>query len=406
MLICAFALMGVSFAATWALSDTPVRNSIIARSPDFGSFVGDFSREARAAGIPEDLIKRAFSGLSPDPSVLEQLNDQPEFERTAQQYLERAVSPERIEQGKVELARRVELFDSLEKRFGVDRHVIAAIWGLESQYGDKPGDRSVIRSLATLASQGRRQRYGRRQLLAAFAILAAGDVTLDRMRGSWAGAMGHTQFIPTTYLARAVDFNGDGRRDIWDEVADALASTANLLDRAGWRTGEPALAEIRLPGKFDYASADIALMRPLAAWRAAGVVRADGREIATGGGEAAVFLPAGADGPAFLVYPNFHVIMRYNAAASYALAIAHLAGRLEGGAPVAAQWPADDQPLTRAEREELQRRLNQAGHDAGGVDGLIGPRTRAAIRGFQRQVGLRPDGFANGDLLARLRRQR
>lgn len=279
-----------------------------------------------------------------------------------------------------------------------------AIWGLESNYGLSRGDRSVIQALTTLAFQGSRRDYGRTQLIAALKILQRGDVTPKAMSGSWAGAMGHTQFIPTTYNVFAVDHDGDGRRDIWETPVDALASTANYLSKSGWVTGETWGYEVVLPKGFNFVEARSTVRKPIAEWLARGVVRADGRKFDAWATEGSILLPAGAQGPAFLVFKNFRAILRYNNASAYALAVGHLADRLRGQGPLVTSWPRDDLPLTTAQKRELQERLAAKGFYKGGVDGMIGSGTQDAIRDYQHRLGLEPDGYPSAGLLERLRR--
>ena len=293
--------------------------------------------------------------------------------------------------------------DRIEARFGVDQEVVVAIWGLESAYGTFMGDRSLIGSLATLASDGRRPAFFEDQLIAALRILQAGDVTADRMTGSWAGAMGHTQFMPTSYLTHAVDFTGDGRRDIWGEdPADALASTAAYLAHFGWTKGMPLGLEVTLPQAFDYTQSGERVKKSVAEWQASGVRTATGGDLPDHGA-ASVLLPAGHRGAAFLIFANFRVIERYNTADAYVIAVGHLADRIAGGPPIKALWPREDRVLLATERTELQARLTSAGFDTQGVDGRIGPNTIAAVRAFQRARGLVPDGYPGLDILSRLR---
>ncbi len=370
----------------------------------FEAWRAAFRARALAAGIPAGVFDRAFSGVRPNPTVIERDRFQPEFVRPIWEYLDSAVSAARIADGRRALAARGPLLARIEERFAVDRAVVVAIWGLESAYGAVRGDIPVVEALATLAHDGRRQSFGEEQLIAALRILAAGDVAPGEMRGSWAGAMGHTQFIPTSYLSYAVDVTGDGRRDIWGEdPSDALASAANYLARFGWQPGAPAVRRVTLPAGFDYALADGASRRPVAAWRAAGIAPAAGGPLPEG--EAALLLPAGAAGPAWLAYPNFFVIKRYNNATSYALAVALLAGEIDGrpGVSQGLGWPRGDRPLSRDEQIELQERLTAAGYDTGGIDGILGPNTRAAVRAYQAAEGLSPDGYVNAALLERLR---
>ncbi len=394
-------------------SEAGARNAIEAdgkadrlRQKRFVSWLASFRKKAESRGIGAEILKRALAGLRPDPEILALVRNQPEHSRTVGAYVGFAASEERIKAGQAKLAEHASLLARIERHFGVDRHILVAIWGLESTYGTRPGERPVIRSLATLAFLGgRRAAFWHEQLIAALKILERGDITPAAMRGSWAGAMGQTQFIPTTFLAFAVDFDGDGRRDIWRSVADAIASAANYLKKSGWRTGQPWGFEVLLPKGFDFGLSGRNRLRPLAAWRRLGVRRADGRPLVPATGRAALILPMGARGPAFLVFRNFHVILRYNQALAYALSIGHLADRLRGGGPLVRAWPEGERGLTFAEREELQRLLVARGYDTGGVDGILGPMTRAAIRAYQRKIGVPADGYAGIGLLERLRRE-
>ncbi|MEL7138892.1 MAG: lytic murein transglycosylase [Pseudomonadota bacterium] len=372
----------------------------------FEAWQDAFRRRAQAEGIGAQTLDASFAGLRANPTVLERDAFQPEFSRAIWQYLDSAVSDTRIANGRAAMRSRGTLLAEIEARYGVDRHVVVAIWGLESAYGANYGDMSVVRSLATLAWDGRRRRFAEEQLIAALRIIEAGDIAPSAMVGSWAGAMGHTQFIPTSFLAYAVDFTGDGRRDIWDpSAADALASTANYLSKFGWETGEPAVVEITLPANFDYLLADGSTRRTAAEWEALGIRPARGGTLPAAEG-VEILLPAGADGPAFAAYKNFRVIKRYNNATSYALAVAHLAERLEGGPPFAAAWPRGDRALSRGETEELQRLLTAGGFDTKGVDGIAGPNTRGAVRAWQAANGRVPDGYISGRLLERVRASR
>ena len=292
----------------------------------------------------------------------------------------------------------------MEVKSGVDRHVIIAIWGMETSYGTFLGDMNVIRSLATLAYRGSRKDFGRTQLLAALKILQQGDITAAKMTGSWAGAMGHTQFIPTTYRAHAVDFDGDGKRDIWNNIPDALASAANYLRVSKWRTGETWGYEVAVPRGFNYALSGTKTVKTLRQWQRLGLKRIRGQRFPRPGDRASLIVPAGARGPAFLVLNNFRSILRYNNATAYALAVGHLSDRIRGFPAFVRPWPSDDRPLARDQREELQRRLSAKGYATGGVDGVLGRQTRAAVRAYQRAVGLPVDGYPSLKLLERLRR--
>src|SRR5205807_572169 len=298
-------------------------------------------------------------------------------------YLDILVNENRIQNGKAILAKHRATFDAVEKAYGVDRHVIAAIWGVESNYGTQIGERSVIRSTATLACVGRRQDYFREEFLSTLEILQRGDVPADHLVGSWAGAFGPTQFMPTSFKRYAVDFDGDGRRDVVDSIPDVIASTANNLKMDGWIAGQPWGYEVVLPAGFDYLLADRSRQMTLRQWESLGVRRAGGGSFREPDARAYLLLPAGAGGPAFLMLQNFRVIMKYNPAEAYALAIGHLADRLRGGGPLVQTWPRDQRVLTLDERYEMQERLSRLGFDPGEPDGMLGPRTRLAIRSFQ-----------------------
>ena len=296
-------------------------------------------------------------------------------------------------------------FAAAERTYGVDRHIVAAIWGVESNYGTMGGDRSVLRSTATLACVGRRRDYFREEFLSALEILQRGDIAPERLVGSWAGAFGPTQFMPTSFKRFAIDFDGDGRRDVVDSVADMIGSTANNLKIDGWVSGQSWGYEVVLPQNFDYLLADRSRAMSIGQWQALGVRRAGDKPFAHPSDRAELLLPAGARGPAFLTLQNFRVIMKYNPAEAYALAIGHLADRLAGGAPFVQTWPRDLRALSSAERIELQQLLARRGFDAGTPDGLLGPRTRIAIRNFQVATGQVPDGYASSVVLDRLRQQ-
>ncbi len=371
----------------------------------FRQWVAKFWPVARAQGISRKVFEQAFRNVTPDPDILKAAENQPEFVRPIWDYLASAVSDSRIKMGRQKLKAHAKLLGRLEQRYGVSRYILLAIWGIESRYGAYMGRKNVIRSLATLAYKGgRRAGFGRKQLLAALKILQRGDITLERMTGSWAGAMGHTQFIPTTFLAHAVDYNGDGRRDIWGSVADALASAAHYLKVSGWAPGQTWGYEVVLPKTFNYSLSGLNHVRSLAWWRKQGVKRVRGRKFPRPTDRASLILPAGARGPAFLVINNFHTIRKYNASTAYALAVGHLADRIMGYGPFVKPWPKKDKPLARAEREELQRLLAAKGYAIGKIDGVLGRRTRAAVRAYQKAVGLPADGYPSYSLLERLRK--
>ncbi len=367
--------------------------------------LAELRTEALAAGVSAATFERATRGLEPDMRVLELATSQPEFVTPVWTYMGRIVSNARMDTGLKQMAKYGTVLSAIESAYGVDRYVVLAVWGIETNFGANLGNSNIIRSLATLAAgDARRSRYWKSELLAALRIVQRGDITPERMSGSWAGAMGHTQFMPTTYLARAVDFDRDGRRDIWTNPADALASTANYLRTSGWKSGEPWGFEVVLPAKFDYSLSAPERAQSAAAWRRLGVTRPGGTPIGDTRLALQLRLPAGADGPAFLVTDNFRAILRYNPAVSYALAVGHLADRLAGADPIAATWPVSSRALARNELEEMQTLLSQQGLDTGTPDGIIGTQSRAAIRAFQRTRGLPQDGHPSPELLDMLRR--
>ncbi|MEL0167762.1 MAG: lytic murein transglycosylase [Pseudomonadaceae bacterium] len=375
------------------------------RAQTFAQWRDSFRQEALSKGIEAELFDRAFTGVTPDEDVIKADRSQPEFSRPVWAYLDSAMSSQRVATGRSRLSAQRETLDAIEQRYGVDRHILAAIWGLESNYGQNMGSRPIIRSLATLAHEGRRPAFAHDQLLAALDILQHRDIEPAGMLGSWAGAMGQTQFIPTTYNQYAVDFDGNGRRDIWNSSADALASAAHYLQQSGWRSGQPWGQEVVLPGNFDYAQADPSVKKTVAEWQALGVTANGGQRLpeSLADQRAALLLPAGHRGPAFLLLHNFSTIMRYNNSSSYALAIGLLSERFQGGGQIVAAWPTDDRPLSRTERIELQSLLTEKGLEPGGIDGIIGANTRRAIRSFQQQQDWPADGYASVELLEALR---
>ncbi len=367
----------------------------------FTRWLAGFCDSARTAGITEATLHAAFDDAHYVPRAVALDRAQPEYAKPVWDYVDGIVSPQRVAHGQQMLEQVRAEADAAAARYGVPAPVVIAIWGMESDYGGNYGDIPTIDALATLGFEGRREAWARGQLLAALKILQGGDIARAQMIGSWAGAMGQTQFLPTAYLAFAVDADGDGKRDIWGSMADVTASTANFLARSGWQPGQPAMVEVRLPAGFDVGRADDALRQASAQWTAEGVRAVDGSplpELTDG----AILLPAGTRGPAFLVGANFRTILRYNNSTSYALAVSLLAQRIAGGPDVQAPWPRDLQALTRTQIQALQTALNERGFASGGADGLMGPATRDGLRLFQRSVGLPPDGYPTVDLLNRL----
>lgn len=375
-------------------------------SPQPTSFIAwrdGFRPRAISAGISPQVFDAAFARVGVNAEVVRLDSRQAEFTKPIWEYLDSAASPTRVETGRAQRAVLGPTIDAIEARYGVDGEVVLAIWGMESNFGKNRGSIPVVESLATLAYDGRRRSFAEEQLVGALRILQSGDVDGPRMVGSWAGAMGHTQFIPTSYLSYAVDFGGDGRRDVWsDDPTDALASAANYLARSGWVRGQPWGMEVRVPPGFNYGSADQSNIRPTSDWRERGVTRLDGSALPEHG-PMAVIAPAGAKGPAFAVYRNFAVIKKYNNATSYAMGVGHLGDRIAGGGPFLGAWPRGDRELSRSEKVELQQKLMARGYATGEADGVIGPDTTNAIRAYQRSVGMVPDGYASAELLQRLR---
>jgi membrane-bound lytic murein transglycosylase B len=378
-------------------------DAIRAAAADFGNCLAALWPQAEHHGVTRANFEHYTAGLTPDLSIMDLLDAQPEFNKSTWDYLDLLVNEGRIARGRELLTQYAPVFDAAERTYGVDRHIVAAIWGVESNYGTMGGDRSVLRSTATLACVGRRRDYFREEFLSALDILQRGDVAPERLVGSWAGAFGPTQFMPTSFKRFAVDFDGDGRRNVVDSIPDVIGSTANNLKMDGWASGDSWGYEIVLPPNFDYLLADRSRQITVGQWQALGVRRAIDKPFRRLSDRADVFLPAGAHGPAFLLLPNFRVIMKYNPAEAYALAIGYLADRLDGGAPFIASWPREERALSIAERYEMQQLLARAGFDVGTPDGLLGPRTRVAIRNFQIATGQIPDGFASSSVLDRLR---
>jgi membrane-bound lytic murein transglycosylase B len=376
-----------------------------AESPDdaagFAAWRSAFSAQALQAGIRADAVKNVLGRAQWLPRVVELDRAQPEFTRTPWAYLDSAVSPQRVAQGQAKLAEHRVALDAAAARYGVPAAVITAIWGMESNYGTNFGTFHTVDALATLAYEGRRRAWAQSELIAALRIIDQGDIAADRMLGSWAGAMGHTQFLPSVFLAHAVDADGDGHRDIWGSIPDVAASTAQFLARSGWQVGEPWGVEVQLPPGFDHARAELSVRQPAAQWQAEGVRSMDGQALPPLA-SASIISPAGAKGPAFLVGPNFRAILRYNNSVNYALGVALLARQIEGGGSVAAAWPRDLIPLSRPQLQALQEALNRRGFAAGAADGVMGPATRAGLRGYQRSIGVPPDGYPTTELLERL----
>ncbi len=380
------------------------------RADPFDACLQTLRRSKRARSISA-ATWRQLDGVRPDSAVLVQLNAQPEFTLPIWDYVAVMADRERVDDGLRLLAEHRATFKAVAQRYAVEPEVVAAVWGIESNFGRGQGTFDVLRSLATLSCVGRRQVYFRGELLAALRIVQGGHVSREAFRGSWAGAFGQTQFMPGVFWWRGVDFDGDGRRDLITNTGDALASTANFLKQAGWKRGLPWGVEVTLPSEdgapFDARGENRRTRRTFGAWVARGVTRVDGspllRSPADSSIAAGLFLPAGVAGPAFLVTSNFSAVFSYNAAESYTLAIVHLADRLRGGGDIVTPWPTDDPGLSRRDRRELQSLLIARGHAIGTVDGLLLPPTRAAVKVEQQRLGMSATGRPGQRLLATLR---
>ncbi|NGM51993.1 lytic murein transglycosylase [Caulobacter sp. 602-2] len=370
----------------------------------FNAWLEQFKPKAVAAGVPQAVVDRELNGLTPNPRVISLDGRQPEFSKPVGDYIKGVISDDRVAVGR---GKRDQLafLPAVEQRYGVPRDILLAVWAMESAFGKIQGDFDVVRSMASLAADGRRRAWAEGELIAALKIIASGEDTRDQLKGSWAGAMGQTQFLPSNYLSTAVDFDGDGRRDIWRSDADSLASAANLLAKGGWKPGVGWAKEVILPAGFDYSLAEGPREVP-SWWEAKGVKRADGLPwtAADAASPAGLILPAGAAGPAFLALPNHFAIRKYNNSTSYALGIGLLADRFGGGGPLVASWPVE-QPLSLADRMAAQIALARLGFDPGPADGVIGAGTRKALRAWQQSRQLPADGYLSSDMVGKLKAQ-
>lgn len=370
---------------------------------NFDNCVAGMWPEAARRGVSQESFERFTQDLSPDLRIMDLMDQQPEFTKAVWDYLDVLVTDTRIARGREVLAKNAATFAAVEKAFGVDRYIIAAIWGIESNYGTQGGDRSVLNSTATLACIGRRQAYFKDEFLAALEILHHGDLTPQQLRGSWAGAFGQTQFMPTAFKKFAVDFDHDGKRNTVDDIPDIIASTAAKFKKDGWAPGQTWGYEVEVPQGFNYLNADRSKQMSIVQWEHLGVRRAGGKPFPRTADKAFLLAPGGADGPGFLMLGNFRAIMRYNPSEAYALAIGHFADRLRGGQPLVQAWPRQERVLSRDERFELQQLLAQRGFYKGEPDGNLGGETRKALRSFQASIGAPADGFASSGVLDRLR---
>ena len=369
--------------------------------PGFERWLQGFRKRALAQGIRAQVFDAAFRGVTYDASIIARDRNQSEFTKQIWEYLDSAVSNARVKNGRASVAKHTAVLSRIEAKYGVEKEIVAAIWGLETSYGAFFGDTNTIQALATLAYDPRRSAFFEQQTLDALRILQAGDIS--KLQGSWAGAMGHTQFMPTSYIAHAQDFNRDGRRDIWGkDPTDALASTAAYLQHNGWKKGQPWGIEVILPKGFDYANSTERVKKPVSYWNRQGVRLVNGKQIPNHG-RSSILLPAGHRGAAFVIFDNFQVLETYNTADAYVIGVGHLADRIAGAGAIRGNWPRGDKPLSFTEKKEMQKRLLAKGFDPAGLDGIIGPRTIAAVQAFQASVGMVPDGYVSKEVLGRLR---
>lgn len=392
------------FAIFGLLCAVFLTSPVAANNRAFKQFIGEIKTEAGKKGIDGKYLA-ALDSLRPNEEVQRLAARQPEYVKPIWSYLVHMVTEERLRLGRRELKSRKVFLDGLEEKYGVPRGILIAIWGVETNYGGNKGSFDVLQALATLGYEGKRADFGRQQLLSALNILQSGHVTLGDFKGSWAGAMGHTQFIPTTYEGYAADGTGDGIKNIWTEPRDALASSAYYLKRMGWKRGLVWGFEVRVPDNFDFSEAKLKQPKPIKYWRDLGVMGLS-HNLDDELGDVSIFAPAGLRGPVFLVTKNFRTILRYNTAPAYALAVAHLSERFSGAAPFSRDWPMADRPLKPSEISDLQLELRKAGYDTGDIDGVLGRQTIAAVRAFQKDRGLVADGYATPGLLTVLRQSR
>ena len=370
----------------------------------FSSWLDGVRQEARAKGVSESTLHEALDDLQPIPRVIELDRRQPEFTQTFWRYLDARVTEGRIERGRMLLELHAELLDGIEKQYGVQPRFLVAFWGLETNFGDYLGSFPVVGSLATLAHDPRRSEFFRSELLAALSIIDEGNISAAEMIGSWAGAMGQPQFMPSTFVRFAVDADADGRRDIWHSLPDVFASAANFLAKSGWRGDETWGREVRLPAGFDLELTGLEVEKTLAAWQILGVRKANGDDLPRVDMKGSLILPAGHAGPAFLVYSNYRTILQWNRSDLYAIAVGHLADRIAGKGPLVATRPDSEQRLSRNQVEKMQELLSARGFDPGSIDGVIGSQTRQAIKEFQRTAKLPADGHPTPELLELLQK--
>ena len=389
-------------AATTALLAFPAAAPLHAQGADFQSCLQNIRAEATRQGVPASVIDAGFRGLTPDQKVLDLDSKQPEFSLTYGKYVGNSVTPDRVSKGQQKLAQYGGLLGQLQSEYGVPPQYIVSFWGMETNYGTYMGDFSALRSVATLACMTKRTAFFSNEAVQALKILANNHMTTQQMKGSWAGAMGNMQFMPSTFMKYAVDRDGNGKIDIWNSLPDAFASAANFLRGIGFKPGLPASEEVVLPKNFPLDQADTTIEKPVRTWAQMGVKRAAGGALPASDESSSIILPAGWRGPAFILYPNFKAVMNWNRSTLYALAVSILAQQIAGGPQVVQTPPEDDQPISHDTVVDMQQRLTRLGLYTDDPDGLLGPKTRSAVRLFQKQAGLPADGHPTGDVIARL----
>lgn len=406
-ILCSSVAPGITAQGPLAVpSNSPVAAVQDKQDLTFAQWINLFRSEALSKGISASTFDQAFVGVFLNQLVLGKSEWQPEIERQIWTYLDLAVSENRIHRGRELLTQHRSLLQDMQRIYNVQPEYLVAIWGLESNFGSEMGSFDIVEALATIAYRGRRKDYAKKELIAMLKILENGYARRAQLHGSWAGAVGQMQFIPSAYLEYAVDHDGDGRRDIWNNLGDVFASTANYLAKWNWQSGQGWGREIVLPADFDYSLADTMIVKSVAEWSALGVRAVAGSSLGDDKHQiASIIVPGGYQGPAFLIYQNFRTILRYNNSSAYALAVGHLADRIKGGPAIKGTWPIHEPPLPRFDREDLQRRLIKLGYEPGTIDSLVGPRTRAALRRYQKNIGVPADGFPTQELLGRLRQE-
>ncbi|CAN5881518.1 lytic murein transglycosylase [soil metagenome] len=393
-------------AATTALLAGSALAPAYAQGSDFQSCLQTIRADALRQGVPAAVADRAFQGLTADQKVVDLDSRQPEFSLTYSKYIGNSVTADRISKGQQRLAQHRALLDALQAEYGVPPQYIMAFWGVETNYGSFMGDFQVVRSVATLGCMTKRRDFFSNETVPALRLLAMNQMTREQERGSWAGAMGNMQFMPSTFMKWGVDRDGNGRIDLWTSLPDAFASAANFLRGIGWKPGLPSSEEVFLPQGFPLDQADTTVEKPVRAWAAMGVKKAGGAALANVDEPSSIILPAGFRGPAFILYPNFTAVMNWNRSTLYALSVGILARQIVGGAPVMQAAPADDTPVSRNTVIDMQNRLVRLGLYTDEVDGLLGPKTRSAVRLFQKQAGLPADGHPTPDVVRRLQAAR